>query len=229
VGPAGALPLPVFGNAIKGPLISPFPRAPSRLISAQKRASYMTRAEPGCPLRWVGDAYALPAPNFLRPKPDLLPAKGVVLPSQAGSTPASHQPWRWSAFTGSLQSNRAFNRDPLKLNGVAPWWPALPPHRRLERTRRGPGCCCCCCCWVGFSNMIKGTKAEGDERTEETNKTPENVISSTCPLSFKTRCRHVHPLSRTPGYETSNTPDRRRRRTTAAAVRHARGGAQPAE
>jgi hypothetical protein len=35
---------------------APFPRAPSRLISAQKRASYMTRAEPGCPLRWVGDA-----------------------------------------------------------------------------------------------------------------------------------------------------------------------------
>jgi hypothetical protein len=35
----------------------------------------------------------LKSPDFFRPKPDLLPAKGVVLPSQAGSTTASHQPW----------------------------------------------------------------------------------------------------------------------------------------
>jgi hypothetical protein len=31
------------------------------------------------------------SPDFLRPKPDLLPAKAVLMPSQAGRT-ASHQP-----------------------------------------------------------------------------------------------------------------------------------------
>jgi hypothetical protein len=33
------------------------------------------------------------SPDFLRPKQDLLPAKAVLLPSQAGSTTACHQPW----------------------------------------------------------------------------------------------------------------------------------------
>jgi hypothetical protein len=33
----------------------------------------------------------------------------------------------------------------------------------------------------GVQNVRKGTKAEGDERTEETKKSPENLISSTCP------------------------------------------------
>jgi hypothetical protein len=37
--------------------------------------------------------YRAKSPKFLRPKPDLLPAKAVLLPSQAGSTTASHQPW----------------------------------------------------------------------------------------------------------------------------------------
>jgi hypothetical protein len=35
------------------------------------------------------------SPNFLRPKPDLLPAKAVLLPSQTDSTTAPHQPWDW--------------------------------------------------------------------------------------------------------------------------------------
>jgi hypothetical protein len=50
--------------------------------------------------------YRAKSPDFLRPKPGVLPAKAVLLPSQAGSTTASHQSCSDAISLGDAKSFR---------------------------------------------------------------------------------------------------------------------------